>query len=47
MDIKALAFETAFTRRPHLLKTVKNVMAAKFELAAFTRYRNNLKTVRN
>ena len=32
------------TRCRHILKTVKNVTAAKFELA-FTRYRNNLKTV--
>ena len=36
--------ETAFTRCRHILKTVKNVTAAEFELA-FTRYRNNLKTV--
>ena len=36
--------KTAFTRCRYILKTVKNVTAAKFELA-FTRYRNNLKTV--
>ena len=38
--------ETAFTRCRHILKTMKNVTAAKFELA-FTRCRNNLKTVRD
>ena len=38
--------KTAFTRYRHILKTVKNVTVAKFELA-FTRYRNNLKTVGN
>ena len=37
---------TAFTRCRQILKTVKNVTAAKFEVA-FTRYRNNLKTVGN
>ena len=36
--------KTAFTRCRHILKTVKNVTAAKFELA-FTRCRHNLKTV--
>ena len=36
--------KTAFTRCRHILKTMKNVTAAKFELA-FTRCRNNLKTV--
>ena len=40
------AIKTAFTRCRHILKTVKNVTVAKFELA-FTRCRNNLKTVRN
>ena len=38
--------KTAFTRCRHILKTVKNVTVANFELA-FTRYRNNLKTVGN
>ena len=38
--------ETAVTRCRYILKTVKNVTVAKFELA-FTRCRNNLKTVRN
>ena len=38
--------KTAFTRCRHILKTMKNVTAAKFELA-FTRCRNNLKTVGN
>ena len=38
--------KTAFTRCRHILKTMKNVTVAKFELA-FTRCRNNLKTVRN
>ena len=33
-----------FTRCRHILKTVKNMTVAKFELA-FTRCRNNLKTV--
>ena len=37
---------TAFTRCRHILKTVKNVTVAEFELA-FTRCRNNLKTVQN
>ena len=35
-----------FTRCRHILKTVKNVTVAEFELA-FTRCRNNLKTLRN
>ena len=35
-----------FTRRRHILKTVKNVMAAQFWLV-FTRYRQNLKTIEN
>ena len=35
---------TAFTRCRHILKMVKNVTAAKFELA-FTRYRNDLKMI--
>ena len=35
-----------FTRCRYILKMVKNVTVAKFELA-FTRCRNNLKTVRN
>ena len=38
--------KTAFTRYRHILKTVKNVTVAKFELA-FTPCRNKLKTVRN
>ena len=38
--------KTAFTRCRHILKTVKNVTVAKFELV-FTRYRQNLKTVGN
>ena len=38
--------KTAFTRCRHILKTVKKVTAAKFELA-FTQYRHNLKTVGN
>ena len=38
--------KTAFTRCRHILKTVKKVTAAKFELA-FTRYRHNLKTAGN
>ena len=38
--------KTAFTRCRHILKTVKNVTVAKFELA-FTGCRNNLKTVGN
>ena len=38
--------KTAFTRCRHILKTMKNVTVAKFELA-FTRCRNNLKTVGN
>ena len=38
--------KTAFTRCQHISKTVKNLTAAKFELA-FTRCRNNLKTVGN
>ena len=38
--------ETAFTQCRHILKTVKNVTVAEFELA-FTRFRNNLKTVRD
>ena len=38
--------QTAFTRCRHILKTMKNVTVAKFELA-FTRCRNNLKTVGN
>ena len=37
---------TAFTRCRHILKTVKNVTVANFELA-FTRCRHNLKTVGN
>ena len=37
---------TAFTGCRHILKTMKNVTVAKFELA-FTRCRNNLKTVGN
>ena len=41
-----LLIKTAFTRCRHILKTMKNVTAAKFELA-FTRCRNNLKTVRD
>ena len=39
-------YKTAFTRCRHILKTVKNVTVAKFELA-FTRCGNNLKTVRD
>ena len=38
--------QTALTRCRHILKTVKNVTVAKFELA-LTRYWNNLKTVGN
>ena len=38
--------KTAFTRCQHILKTVKNVTVAKYELA-FTRCRNKLKAVRN
>ena len=38
--------KTAFTRCRHILKTMKNVTAAKSELA-FTRCRNDLKTVGN
>ena len=38
--------KTAFTRCRHILKTMKNVTVATFELA-FTRCRNNSKTVRN
>ena len=38
--------QTAFTRYRHILKTMKNAMVAKFELA-FTRCRTNLKTVGN
>ena len=38
--------KTAFTRYRHILKTVKNVTVAEFELV-FTRCLNNLKTVRN
>ena len=38
--------KTAFTRCRHILKTMKNVTVAKFELA-FTRCRNNLKLVGN
>ena len=38
--------KTAFTRCRHILKTMKNMTVAKFELA-FTRCRNNLKTVGN
>ena len=38
--------KTAFTRYRNILKTVKNVTVAKFELA-FIRYRHNLKTVGN
>ena len=41
---KVLPAKTAFTRCRQILKTVKNVTVAKFELA-FTRCRNNLKTV--
>ena len=41
-----LRSKTAFTRCRHILKTMKNVTVAKFELA-FTRCRNNLKTVGN
>ena len=43
---KIFSSKTAFTRCRHILKTMKNVTEAKFELA-FTRCRNNLKTVRN
>ena len=38
--------KTAFTRCRQILKSMKNVTVAKFELA-FTRCWNNLKTVRN
>ena len=38
--------KTAFTWCQHILKTVKNVTVAKYELA-FTRCRNKLKAVRN
>ena len=38
--------KTVFTRCRHILKTIKNVTIAEFELA-FTRCRNNLKTVGN
>ena len=38
--------QAALTRCRHILKTVKNVKVAKFELA-FTRCRNSLKTVGN
>ena len=41
-----LRTKTASTRCRHILKTVKNVTVAKFELV-FTRYRQNLKTVGN
>ena len=41
-----IVYKTAFTRCRHILKTVKNVTVAKFELA-FTRCRNKLKTVGN
>ena len=43
---KNCATWTAFTRCRHILKTMKNVTVANFELA-FTRCRNNLKTVGN
>ena len=39
-------YYVTFTRHQHLLKTVKNLTEAKFELA-FTRCRDNLKTVGN
>ena len=38
--------KTAFTRCRHILKTVKNVTVAEFELV-FTRFLNNLETVGN
>ena len=40
------SIKTALTRCRHILKTMKKVTVAKFELA-FTRNRNNLKTVGN
>ena len=43
---KTFSSKTAFTRCRNILKTVKNVTVAEFELA-FTQCRNNLKTVRN
>ena len=43
---KIFTSKTAFTRCRHILKTVKNVTVANFELA-FTLYRHNLKTVGN
>ena len=42
--LSPFVIQTAFTRCRYILKTVKNVTAAKFELA-FTRCRHNLKTV--
>ena len=44
--LSGLEIKTVFTRYRHILKTVKNVSVAKFELA-FTRYRHNLKTIEN
>ena len=41
-----LQSKNAFARCRHILKTMKNVTVAKFELA-FTRCRKNLKTVGN
>ena len=41
-----IQIQTAFTRCRHILKTVKNMTEAKFELA-FTRCRNNLKMIGN
>ena len=51
VEIEYGVLKTAFTRCRHILKTVKNVTVAEFELV-FTRCRNNLKmagnlTVRN
>ena len=46
LDLLVCLAKTAFTRCRHILKTMKNVTVAKFELA-FTRCRNNLKTVGN
>ena len=43
---KILLSKAAFTGCRHIMKTVKEVTVAKFELA-FTRYRHNLKTVGN
>ena len=45
-SLRSSQTKTAFTRCRHILKTMKNVTAAKLELA-FTRCRNNLKTVGN